>query len=82
MKITTFEQNIETGLTKPHSRSRKKFPWDFQKLPWNLEKNQNFPDFAWVKRKMPKFPEFPWDFLQFENSLRFPEFPECVATLK
>ena len=25
-KINFFEQNIETGLTKSHSRSRKKFP--------------------------------------------------------
>ena len=28
-KIKSFEQNIETGLTKSHSRSTKKIPWDF-----------------------------------------------------
>jgi len=30
-KINFFEQNIETGLTKSHTRSRKKFPGEFLK---------------------------------------------------
>ena len=37
-KINSFEQNIETGLSKSHSRSRKKIPEIFRK-------NQNCPEF-------------------------------------
>ena len=47
-KINFLEQNIETGLTKSHSRSRKTFAEVFKK-------SLNFPEL----KKESKFPEFP-----------------------
>ena len=47
-KINFFEQNIETGLTKSHSRPRKNIPEIFFFF--------NFPDFFRKKQNCPEFP--------------------------
>ena len=64
-KINFFEQNIETGLTKSHSRSGKNFPRDFLKnLKTYLKlykKNQNCLEFK-KNQKSLNFPEIFYNF--------------------
>ena len=71
-KINFYEQNIETGLTISHSRSRKKNPSDFFK---NLKISLKFLEKTKTALSLPELKK------KNQNSLSFPEFPECVPTL-
>ena len=63
-KINFFEQNIKTGLTKSHSRSRKKFP---EILFKNLKISLKFLEKTKTALSFPELKK------ENQNSLSFPE---------